>query len=293
MYKAIVIIAVLALLVAIGVGVGRWMGTSSTPIADDDCPAIEVISTPGTGESNSNDDPLTPAANPGALLLNVTKPLQDSYTPEQVKVYTVPYVAQLRNPKAQHERTYDESQAEGRARLEEEMRATNAVCPNTRFILMGFSQGAVITGDVAAAIGQNKGAVAPDRVAGVAVVADPRRVPDQGQQPSVPVAGVGLEVALLPHSPAVQQLMPGTAMRGAREGGFGEINDRVQEICAPNDIVCDAPPNIDGVARALDYIGSDQVHGAYGGNPAVFPGTTTTQWLIDWSRGLIDQALAQ
>src|SRR5699024_11963643 len=46
---------------------------------------------------------------------------------------------------------------------------------------------------------------------------------------------------------------PGTTMTGARPGGFGEVADRVVQICAPADLICDAPNEV--VSDLLGTIG--------------------------------------
>ena len=82
-------------------------------------------------------------------------------------------------------------------------------------------------------------------------------------------------------------------MRGGRPDGFGALNDRVQDICAPGDTVCDAPPGIgDAVARAQDFVAANGVHATYADNPNIIPGTTAVAWTEQWARGLIDGALA-
>lgn len=302
MRRVLTLLAVLVLVAAIGVGALNHFAQRPGPGPDPrpvpgnppGCVAAEVLAAPGTWESRADDDPLAPSANPHSLLLTITGPLREAYPAERVGVWTLPYPAQFRNINALQEMTYDDSQAAGRARLEEELRATHEACPATDFILVGFSQGAVIAGDVAAAIGAGAGPVPAERVAGVALIADGRRDPAQSATVSVPVAGVGLELALAPLNAAVQPIVPGATMRGPRPGGFGELTAKVAQICAPADAVCDAPPAIgDALARARDYAGGNAVHAAYTTNPEVFPDATTPEWVIGWARGLIDAALAR
>lgn len=304
MRKTLTLLAVVVLVLAIGAGVGQWLrqsqtgqggvpGTSPTAQQPEWCPDVEVIAAPGTWESRADDDPINPTANPNSLILKASAPLQQQYSPDDVKVWTVPYTAQFRNINAQHEMTYDDSQAEGRARINEEMRATNAQCPLTGFVLMGFSQGAVIMGDVAEQLGADNGPVPADRILGVALLADGRREAGKGVVPGNPVAGIGAELALAPVNLLVQPIVPGATMRGGR-AGFGAINDRVQDICAPGDTVCDAPPGIgDAVARAHELVANNAVHAMYADNPNIIPGTTAVAWTTDWARGLIDSARAQ
>lgn len=303
MRKIITVIATLVLLVVVGAGVVNWLNkTAPMPpvgpdkptteaIQPDWCPAVEVIAAPGTWESAPNDDPIHPTVNPASFMLTVTAPLQQRYPADKVKVWTLPYTAQFKNINAMHEMPYDQSRQEGTSTLENELRITHRECPLTDFILMGFSQGAVIVGDLANQIGAGQGVIPAERVRGVAVIADGRREPGVGQAQGNLVAGVGAEVSLEMLNPLTQTIMPGATMRGPRLGGFGTLNDRVMDICAPDDHICDAPLGVgNALQRAQALIAANAIHAQYATNPNVFPGSTTTQWLIDWSSGLIDRS---
>lgn len=256
------------------------------------CPSVEVIAAPGTWESSATDDPINPMANPTSFMLTVTQPLQERFSPDDVKVWTVPYTAQFRNINAMHEMSYDASRNEGSARVEEEMRKTHGECPLTDFVLIGFSQGAVFLGDITSVIGTGAvtNIVPAERIRGVALVADGRREANVGQHIGNPVGGVGAEVALHPVNALVQPIVPDATMRGARPGGFGSINDRTVEICAPDDHICDAPLNVlNAFERAQGLIAANGIHAQYATNPNVIPGTTTSAWLVDWATELINK----
>lgn len=303
MKKILTILAVLILILVLGVGAVRWIRTDSEgtlpPFAEepiqellqpDWCPDVEVISAPGTWESAAGDDPINPTANPRSFMLSVTQPLQERYNAEDVKVWTLPYTAQFRSINSQEEMTYDESRNEGLATLEAELITMHDQCPVTDFILAGFSQGAVIIGDIANRIGQGNGAVPADRIRGVALVADGRREPGVGQVPGNPVGGVGAEVTLEALNLLVQPIVPGATMRGPRDGGFGSLQDRTFDICAPDDSICDAPMGVgNALERAQALAAANGVHAMYATNPNVIPGTTTNAWLVDWATGLIEQ----
>ncbi|AKK04153.1 cutinase family protein [Corynebacterium epidermidicanis] len=304
MKKFLTVVAAVVVLVLIGAGVVNWLNTtkktdiipplplppqSSQPAQPAWCPDVEVLAAPGTWESVANDDPINPKANPASFMLTVTQPLQQRYPMDKVKVWTLPYTAQFKNINAQHEMSYDQSRQEGTSKYEAELRIMHKDCPQTDFILMGFSQGAVIVGDIANQIGAGQGVVPAERIRGVAVVADGRREPGVGQAQGNPVAGVGAEVSLQLLNQLTQTIMPGATMRGPRVGGYGVLNDRVMDICAPDDHICDAPLGIgNAVQRAQALIAANAVHAQYATNPNVFPGSTTTQWLIGWATGLID-----
>ena len=106
--RVLTIIAALAVLGVIAFGAAQWLGTGDSPQAPfppqpqetkakepDWCPAVEVISAPGTWESSKDDDPFAPQANPKSFMLSITKPLQEQYDINHVRVWTLPYTCLL------------------------------------------------------------------------------------------------------------------------------------------------------------------------------------------------------
>lgn len=313
MRKPVIVGAVVIVLALIGLGIYQWRvgdtpqlpgepeppaTTEALPEGEPDwCPAVQVVSIPGTWESAADDDPFNPQANPYSFMLSITRPLQETYAIDEVRVWTTPYTAQFRNIQTaagRAEMTYDESRAEGTARVNGELAFVNSTCPSTKFIVMGFSQGAVIAGNIANEIGTGANAVPPEKLLGAVMIADGRREAGVGVNPGVEIPGVGAEIALEPLNRVVQAVTPGATMTGAREGGFGAVADRAYEICAPNDSVCDAPQDFGTlVARAGDLLLANGNHAQYATNPEVIPGTTATQWTIDWARGVLDRELGR
>ncbi|GAA1472905.1 cutinase family protein [Corynebacterium aurimucosum] len=308
MRKTLTVLAVVVLLAVIGGGAVHFLNSNeegeqgnlaepapsqeegdASPEQPDWCPRVEFISAPGTWESAADDDPINPGANPNSFMLSITNPLKEAYVPEDVKVWTLPYTAQFKNINAQHEMSYDDSRNEGTSRLEGELTYMYETCPNTKFILSGFSQGAVIAGDVADRIGGGNGPVPAESVAGVALIADGRRQDGVGINPGAHVGGVGAEIALQPVSTLIQGIVPGATMRGERANGFGALADRTFQICAPNDSICDAPLDVsNGLERARDLIDANGVHALYAYNPDVIEGTTANQWVTQWAKDTID-----
>lgn len=255
------------------------------PVNPPGCPGFEVIAIPGSWESSATDDPINPKANPHALLLNVTRPLQQQFSGNDVKVWTVPYVSQFRNVNDLNQMAYDESRAQGYARVLQEMQATHKACPATKFAVVGFSQGAVIGGDLASELGRNAGPIPADRIAGFALIADGRQTNSQGVFVGNKAnTGMGAEIALRPVAGVVRAITPGATMRGPRPGGFGVLNDRVHTYCAKDDPVCDAPRDLgNAIARAQAMISSGGVHGMYATNTTVAPaGRTVSQDIVGW-----------
>lgn len=250
-----------------------------------DCPDVMAVAIPGTWESSSTDDPFNPTAVPNALLQQVTQPLEQQYPADRLEVYTVPYVAQFSNPIAlppDGQQSYNNSRSEGTARTIDIITQTHTRCPLTKYALVGFSQGAVIAGDVAARIGAGDGPVSADLVLGATLIADGRRVADAGIPVNPGIGGVGAEVALGGLD------LPGITMTGARPGGFGALNDRVHEICDPTDLICAAPPealslqNIGGSLSTLVAAIGNPAHALYGSFAVDDAGTTATQWASRW-----------
>ena len=271
-------------------------GRKPRPAAQDaSCPDVNLVSIPGTWESSPTDDPLNPTQFPIALLLNVTRPLMDQFGRDRVEIYTVPYTAQFHNPlAADKQMSYNDSRAEGTAAAVRAMTAMNERCPLTSYVIVGFSQGAVIAGDLASDIGNGRGPVDEDLVLGVTLIADGRRQPGIGQDIGPNAQGQGAEVTL--HEvPTLSTL--GLSMTGERPGGFGALNNRTNEICAPGDLICSAPRsafNIANLPKTLEVLASgagQPVHAMY--NTPQFwnlDGQTATDWTLNWARDLLANA---
>ncbi len=306
-----VVAAVLVVLALIGLGIYQWQSGSNDPLdpvagpsSESSeaappmpeepawCPAAELVSVPGTWESAADDDPFAPQANPQSFMLSITSPLQQQYDQGRLRVYTVPYTAQFRNiqtARGRAEMPYDESRAEGAAKLRGELAHVARECSKTQFIIAGFSQGAVIVGDVASEIGNGAGPILPERLAGAVMIADGRRENGVGVNPGVELGGVGAEIALQPLQRVADAVVPGATMTGPRPGGFGAVSDRAFEICAPDDGVCDAPLGVvNAVDRAHDLIAANGNHAMYATNPGVIPGTTAPEWTVNWVRNVVD-----
>ncbi|AOW93788.1 cutinase [Rhodococcus sp. WMMA185] len=257
------------------------------------CPDVQVVVIPGTWESSETDDPYNPSSNPASLMLNISRPLQEQFESSRADVYTVPYVAQFSNPVAippDGQASYNKSRAAGTAATNDILLRRHQECPLTSFVLTGFSQGAVIAGDVASSIGNGDGPVPADLVLGVGLIADGRRDPGTAIYIGTPVTGVGAELSL------DGLKIPGITMTGPRPGGFGDLADRTVDICAPSDGICDAPPKalkpsnwLSSGLRLLEY-NNNPVHAMYNSYVVDDSGTTATQWIEDWAAQKIEAA---
>jgi hypothetical protein len=257
------------------------------------CPDVMVVSIPGTWESSAQLDPLNPTEFPNALLLNVTRPLTEQFQGGRIQVYTVPYTAQFHNPlNNDGQMSYDESRKEGTDKTRQAIVDMATKCPLTSYVIVGFSQGAVIGGDIASDIGHGRGPVDEKLVLGVALIADGRRQPGKGQDVPPTPPGEGAEV-LLKNMPFLSGF--GLTMTGARDG-FGPLNERIYEICADGDLICAAPQdafnplNAVGSLRQIAGAG-DPVHAMY--NTTDYwnsNGQSATVWMRTWAANIIDKA---
>jgi hypothetical protein len=262
---------------------------------DASCPDVQMISIPGTWESWPTDDPYNPTQFPNSLMLKATNPIRAQFGQDRLEIFTVPYTAQFHNPlSADKQMSYNDSRAEGTRAAVKAMTDMNNRCPLTSFVLAGFSQGAVIAGDMASDIGNGRGPVDEDLVLGVTLIADGRRQDNVGKDIGPNPDGQGAEITL--HEvPTLSAL--GLTMTGPRPGGFGMLNDRTNEICAAGDLICAAPEsafNITELPRTLEVLsggGGAPVHALYA-TPDFWnlDGAPATQWTLGWAQNVIDNA---
>lgn len=263
-------------------------------VQDASCPDVMLVSIPGTWESSPQQDPLNPTQFPNALLLDVSRQLDEQFDDGRLQVYTVPYIAQFHRPLSNdNEVAYDVSRQNGTEATRTAMAEMAAKCPLTSYVIVGFSQGAVIGGDIASDIGNGRGPVAADRVLGVTLIADGRRQPGVGQDIGPNETGQGAEITLhgIPFIPS------GMTMTGERDGGFGALNDRTNEICAQGDLICAAPSeafnllNLPETLKVLIGGAGEPVHALY--NTTAFwnvDGQPATVWTHNWAADVIKNA---
>ena len=224
-------------------------------VAAEQCAAVEMVLAPGTSETAGWSD--KNADDKGFLSQSLAQPVAGhggnvtrSYVTYPATVGGAwPGIGTAPPPKNVGDTTsYADSVATGVANTEKQIRDISAACPDTKVFLAGFSQGAEVISNVARKIGAGE-SVAPDKIAGVALFADPTREggtplqPDGASSPG-PVPGAkgttvtravsGLDVMEMPTAGGL-----GSDKTGHKD--FGEISDRVVSWCLPGDYVCGMP----------------------------------------------------
>ncbi|WP_461666669.1 cutinase family protein [Gordonia sputi] len=159
---------------------------------------------------------------------------------KSVSFEQVPYVAQVGGPLAGvvkgNPLTLGQSRKAGTDAVNARMKAIAAQCPTAKQVLLGYSQGALIAGDVLSAIGNGKGPVPDSVVLAGGLLSDPARTQttsnlDSDQPTAQPVTLPGAESFVGPN-------VVGQGVVGARPDGFGTLADKVTSFCGAQDSIC-------------------------------------------------------
>lgn len=245
----------------------------ASPIANaapGSCTPIHVVSVPGTAASAS-DAPTEPRAI--APNYDVTKILQDRLGADKVSGWTTNYPASVGavsifwpvmgngNTWGSEMVSYGESAKIGVANSAKHISEYKSACPNTKFMLLGYSQGSSVAGDLARDISAGKvSGVTPDDVSNVLLIADPGRSSTSAYDSytgdksvlwgPIPPGKMGKNFEILAPGEEINDSRVGWT--GERQGRFKGMYGKVLSLCEPDDLACSAPPN--SMLRALaDY----------------------------------------
>ncbi|MEU4311378.1 cutinase family protein [Nocardia sp. NPDC024068] len=145
--------------------------------------------------------------------------------------------------------TYEDAVTTGAANTKQVMREIAQACPDTRFAIVGYSEGADVVRRVAMDVGHQEqtgggyAIVDPDKVTGVVILADGGRTAGDGPFPGAenPFGNPdGFDQVYQNGKTPVpgQGALPGTA------GDFGSLNGKIASFCSDGDLTCAAPDNI-------------------------------------------------
>ncbi|WP_328397176.1 cutinase family protein [Nocardia sp. NBC_00416] len=242
----------------------------STELAVSSCPALYALGIQGTGESSPDAAPTTDTG----MLSTVFRPLLAA-APEQglVDRAYVPYESSFGGVDGGSATPYSESVTGGLTRLRTMANSVAKRCPETRFAIVGYSQGAHVASVFAQEIGQGQGPLPAEKIAAVALIGDPTRTPGAPLFPGAPgkanpdpapgTEGAQIaQIAALPQAPAAGG---GIAPNRDTAKNFGALTGRVASFCAAGDLACDAPEGapilkaVAGVVGQMKLSGGDPI----------------------------------
>lgn len=228
------------------------------------CPGLFVLGVQGTGQSS----PDSPVAADTGMLAMVLGPLTDPGRRPAVGRAYVPYQAAFGGALPSATATpYSTSASGGLDRLREMALEVIDRCPHTQLAMIGYSQGAHVVSMFAREIGAGVGTVPADRVAAVALLADPTRAPGAatfpgrpGQSRPDPAPGTtGAELAALPEFPRAPAAGGGIGPLRDIAPDFGALTGRVASLCQSGDLACDAPTDAPLLHMAANIIGQAEL----------------------------------
>ncbi|MFJ2834213.1 cutinase family protein [Nocardia sp. NPDC087230] len=205
------------------------------------CPALYLLGVQGTGQSSPTADPLADTGVVGSLIGPVV-----STVPALVQRAYIGYEAGFGGivPGGGAD-PYASSVSGARANLDAAAAQIIEACPNTMLAGVGYSQGAQAMASFARDVGSGNGPVPADRVAGIALYANPDRgqlepvFPGRPGQ-TVPDAAPGTSGAAV-STVQVLAAPAGGAGIATTADGYGELTGRVADICSDGDLACSAP----------------------------------------------------
>lgn len=150
--------------------------------------------------------------------------------------------------------SYTDSMNMGVKSAEEQVKAVAERCPDTKFGLMGYSQGAEVVENTARKIGAGQGVVDADRIAGVALFASPtRKAATPMQIDGADAVGDG-EVASVTSGLNDYPVPDGGGISVDKSGttDFGALSDRTISWCLQGDLVCGMPIDSESVRAVVN-----------------------------------------
>ena len=228
------------------------VGTATAQDVTDggECSAVELIVMAGTGESSSTDDPNDIFGLASGI--NYTANMDNKYG-DQVSAWQTPYassvgiVGTLGETRADQTLPYGASRVQGTEAAIDRMEEVAVSCPDTKFMISGFSQGATVAGDVVEAVSQGRVAgVESDDILAAYLLADPGRAQMTQEQVTTSTGATGFKTVNGAVLVPLDQSIPNSTsvgLTGPRSAGaFDSYSDNIMSFCHPNDAACSAEP---------------------------------------------------
>ncbi|WP_225727945.1 MULTISPECIES: cutinase family protein [unclassified Nocardia] len=254
--------ALVVCLAVMGAGTARAESEDPSAVPDQGCPPLYVLGVQGTGQSAPDAD----LTSDSGLLATILGPLTGMGHALVARAY-VPYAAGFGGAVPGGPLPYSASVSGGLDKLREMAAEVVRHCPATELGMVGYSQGAHIVSMFAQEVGQGAGVVPADRVAAVALLADPTRGPAAPLFPGAPGSSgpdpapgtTGANVSGL--SVAAQETASGGGIGPERDiaTDFGALTGRVASFCIPGDLSCDAPTGIPLLRMLVNIAGQSEL----------------------------------
>lgn len=187
------------------------------------CTKYIGVFAPGTTETRADADPSKPAG----MLGQVGGKLETMYGPNTFRAIYPSYPAEAF---LQSGMTYSASKTAG----DQAMATAMEQCPNSKFVIGGYSQGAQVANDVAVNIGAGSGPVPAASVLAAVMLANPK----------LGTAG----------SQVVGPKLDGQGIAGPAAEGYGALSGRVFDICHPEDKYCNTNTGKDSFLASLGRV---------------------------------------
>ncbi|MFI6771811.1 cutinase family protein [Nocardia sp. NPDC050412] len=237
----------------------------TTNITIGTCPALYALGIQGTGESSPDAAPTTDTG----MLSTVFMPMLAEADPGLVDRAYVPYESGFGGATAGGTVSYAESVIGGLLRLRSMAQDVAARCAETRLAIVGYSQGAHVASMFAQEVGQGHGVIPPEKIAAVALFADPTRNPgaplfpgSPGKATPDPAPGTSgdrmASIAALPLEPVSGG---GIGPERDKAPNFAALTGRVASFCAAGDLACDAPEGAPILKAVASIAGQSKLSG--------------------------------
>ncbi|MEJ6019280.1 cutinase family protein [Corynebacterium sp. H113] len=220
---------------ALGTVTGSPMGLDA--FAEGECTPLTVLMVPGTMDTNRVRSPEHPI---GTFLGEMGSTFQDRFG-DNARVAWIPYTSD-----AVATASYGQSRIDGAAAVEQSIDYFATACPSTSFAFVGYSQGADIVNVVASNIVAGQSRIEASQVNSIVALANPRR--------SLVSNSDGSSVANATYGTAAADTQ---GMFGPVDGGWGELSDRVIEICNEGDQWCSADSRIAPLSGLFEELSLD------------------------------------
>ncbi|WP_244975979.1 cutinase family protein [Nocardia huaxiensis] len=239
--------------------------TTDVAVPIEKCPALFALGIQGTGESSPDAEVTTDTG----MLSAVFRPMMAGADGLVDRAY-VPYEASFGGATSDNTTPYAQSVTNGLARLKSMAKQVAERCSSTRIAVAGYSQGAHVASLFAQEVGQGKGVVSADRIAGVALFGDPTRNAGEslfpgtsGQtSPDAAPGTSGTAVKALDAPPANTESATGGGIGSdGKTANFGNLAGRVANFCTTGDLACDAPTGAPIVTTVANIAGQVELSG--------------------------------